>query len=142
MQVFISHAVGDRDLAEELAAELDKAEVRAWNPYRSLFPGDNWALEAGKALESSDIMVVLLTHNAQESPTIAQEVQYALTSGNYRGRVVPVLVNMATYQLGREVPWILLRFDPVRANGYPPDFQDVVERVKKEIAEAECNATA
>jgi hypothetical protein len=48
---------------------------------------------------------------------------------------------METYQLGREIPWILLRFDPVPAMGYPPDFQHVVERIKK-IAEAECNATA
>ena len=142
MQVFMSHAAGDRQLAEDLAAELEKAEIKAWNPYRSLFPGDNWAMEAGKALESSNVMVVLLTHNAQESPTIAQDVQYALTSGNYRGRVVPVLVNMATYHSVAEVRGYSNAFHPVKADGHPPDFHAVVERVKKEVAEAECNATA
>ena len=141
MQVFISHASADRGLAEDLAAELEKGGIKAWDPYRSLFPGDNWALGVGKALEISDVMVVLLTPNAQDSPTIGQEVQYALTSGNYRGRVIPVLVNMATFEAGREIPWILLHFDMVQVAGYPPNFRPVVDRVQ-EISEAEFNATA
>ena len=141
MQVFISHASDDRQLAEDLARELQKSGINVWDAYRSLFPGDNWALEVGKALEASDVMVVLLTQNARESQTIGQEVQYALTSGNYRGRVVPVLVNMATFEAGREVPWILLHFETVQVAGYPPDFRPVVDRVQK-FAEAVFNATA
>jgi len=61
MQVFISHATGDQTLVEELATELQKSGINVWDPYRSLFPGDNWALEIGKALEASEVMVVLLT---------------------------------------------------------------------------------
>ncbi len=141
MEVFISHASADRGLAEELTAELEKAGIKTWNPYRSVMPGDNWPLEVGKALERSDVMVVLLTHHAQESPTVGRDVQYALTSGNYRGRVVPVLVNMPTFEAGREVPWVLLRFETVHVEGYPPNFRPVVDRLQK-IAEAECNATA
>ena len=57
MQVFISHATADRPVAEDLMAEFEKAGIKAWDPYRSLYPGDNWALEIGKALESSDVMV-------------------------------------------------------------------------------------
>lgn len=139
MQVFISHASADRALVEQLAAELEKAGINAWDPYRTVMPGDNWAMEAGKVLEGSQLMIVLLTRNAQDSPSVGHEVQYALTSGNYRGRVLPVLVNMATFEAGREVPWVLLRFESVPVEGYPPNFRAVVERVQK-IAQAECNA--
>lgn len=141
MQVFISHASADRPLAEDLATELQKSGIRVWDAYRSLFPGDNWALETGKALEASDVMVVLLTRNSRESQSIKQDVQYALTSGNYRGRVLPVLVDFVTFQAGKDVPWILLRLNAVHVQGAPPDFRPVVEWVQK-ISEAECNATA
>ena len=141
MQVFISHASGDQPLAEELATELQKSGINVWDAYRSLFPGDNWALETGKALAASDVMVVLLTQNSRGSQTIKQDVQYALTSGNYRGRVLPVLVDFVTFQAGKDVPWILLRLEAVHVQGTPPDFRSVVEWVQK-ISEAECNATA
>jgi hypothetical protein len=141
MQVFISHASSDKTLAEHLAADLQKSGINVWDAYRSLFPGDNWALETGKALESSDAMVVLLTHNSPESQTIKQDVQYALTSGNYRGRVLPVLVDLVTFQAGKDVPWILLRLEAVHVQGNPPDFRPVLEWAQK-ISKAECNATA
>jgi hypothetical protein len=141
MQVFISHASADQPLAEHLASELQKSGINVWDAYRSLFPGDNWALETGKALAASDVMVVLLTRNSHESQTIKQDVQYALTSGNYRGRVLPVLVDFVTFQAGKDVPWILLHLEAVHVQGTPPDFRPVVERVQK-ISEAECNATA
>ncbi len=141
MQVFISHASSDQQLAEKLAEGLRNAGVNVWDAYRSLYPGDNWALEIGKALDLSDVMVVLVTNHAYESRTVGQEVQYALTSGNYRGRVIPVLVNMATFETGHEVPWVLSRFEHVQVEGAPPDFRPVVERVQR-IVGAECNATA
>lgn len=131
MQVFISHAIADTDLAAELTRSLRAAGIQAWNPRDSILPGDNWALEVGKALESSEVMVVVFTKDSHESPTIVQEVQYALTAGRYRGRVVPVLINFVTYQAGKDVPWILLRMDPVELQGPPFDFSAVVERVQK-----------
>jgi hypothetical protein len=140
MQVFISHAWADRDLVEKLTEELRKAGVQVWSPYDSLMPGDNWALETGKALATSDLIVVLFTRHAAESPTVGQEVQYAMTSGNYQGRVVPVLLDYVTFQAGHDVPWVLLRMDPVYVQT-PPDFGPVVKRVQK-LSETGCNATA
>ena len=55
--------------------------------------------------------------------------------------MVPVLVNMETFEAGKEVPWILLRLNLVPVTGYPPAFQPVAERVHQ-IAKAEFNATA
>ncbi|OYV78608.1 MAG: hypothetical protein B7Z73_19535 [Planctomycetia bacterium 21-64-5] len=74
MQVFISHASADRDLADRLSGKLRDAGIDVWDP-SSIFPGDNWALETGNALAQSEVMVVLYTKNAREIATLSQDVQ-------------------------------------------------------------------
>ncbi|HVA50890.1 MAG TPA: toll/interleukin-1 receptor domain-containing protein [Pirellulales bacterium] len=140
MQVFISHASSDRDLADRLSGKLREAGIDVWDP-SSIFPGDNWALETGNALAQSEVMVVLYTKNAREIATLSQDVQYALTQGNYRGRVIPVFIGLSTVEAGKDVPWILLRLNPIWLEGDSPDLVPVVARVRAEI-ESGCNASA
>jgi hypothetical protein len=137
MQVYISHAALDREIAGRLSAELARAGFKVWNADDVILPGDNWALEMGKALESSDVMVVLFSRHASQWPTLRQDVQYAVTSGKYPpDRVVPVLLDFATFDVGKDVPWVLLRLDPVYLESSSPDFTKVVTRVQAAAASA------
>lgn len=140
MQVYISHASADRELVERLATNLREARIDVWDPAK-IFPGDNWALETGRALERSEVMVVLFTKNARGNTTLSQDVQYALTQGNYRGRVVPVFIGYSTAQAGKDVAWILLHLNPIWLEEDSPDLAPVVARVRAEI-ESGCNASA
>ncbi|MFI5380766.1 MAG: toll/interleukin-1 receptor domain-containing protein [Tepidisphaerales bacterium] len=130
MRVFISHAAQDTALAIGLRDELAKAGMAVWNPEDEIYPGDNWAKKTGEALEHSEIMVALVTRHAVESGPLRNDVQFALTSGNYGGRVVPVLVDYPTFTAGTDVPWILLKLDPVLIESAQPDFQAIVGRVR------------
>lgn len=141
MQVFISFAYADRAIAELLMQELQAAGFQVWSAAESILPGDNWALETGKALEQAEILVALFSKHAQDSPHVRQEVQYALTSGNYRGRVIPVLLDYTTFEVGTDVPWVLLRMDPLYLQSSPFDAAQVVERVKR-VAETGFHASA
>jgi hypothetical protein len=141
MQVFISHASADHLLAEELVLALRDARVSVWNPYEVVLPGDNMALAIGRALEQCEVMVVLMTSAANQSPNVRNEVQFALTRGNYRGRVIPVFLDYETFKADGVVPWILMRLDPIYVNGPSPDFSAVASRVLR-ISEAASNATA
>lgn len=141
VQVFISFAYADREIAEQLLAELQAAGFQVWSPANDILPGDNWALETGKALEQAEILVALFSKHAKDSPHVRQEVQYALTSGNYRGRVIPVLLDYTTFEVGTDVPWVLLRMDPLYLRSSPLDVGQVVERVKR-AAEAGFHASA
>lgn len=140
MQVFISHASSDRDLANGLAKNLREVGIDVWDP-SSILPGDNWALETGNALAQSEVMVVLYTKNARQIATLSQDVQFALTQGNYRGRVIPVFVGLPTVKAREDVPWILLRLNPIWIEGEAPDLGSVVTRVQSAI-ESGCNASA
>jgi len=138
MQVFISRSQVDEPLAEQLTSELRKAGLQVWSP-RELFPGDNWRLETGKALEASDVMVALFSRGAHDSE-VARDVQYALTFGKYEGRVIPVLIDFVTFEVGKDVPWVLLRMDPLYIQRSEPDYAEIVRRVQQAAAGSHASA--
>jgi len=126
MQVFISHAAGDADLAERIADQLRDCGLEVWDESRIL-PGDNWGLKLAEALQTSDAMVVLLTKDSAHSPNVSHELGYALGSKEYRGRVIPVIAAPPKDPSEAEIPWVLRRFQMIRLEG---DDRDP-ERLKK-----------
>ena len=107
MQVFLSYAASDKKLAGEVARSLSKLGYHAWMADEALLPGENWSLEIGKALEESGAMVALLSPDSAKSPEQNREIQYALASPKFQGRVVSVLVPPATRIPTTGIPWIL-----------------------------------
>ncbi len=110
MQVFFSYAPADRELAAQLAKRLEKDGYEVWLADNRLYPGDNWSLEIGKALEESDAMVVLLSPESVRTERVRNEIDYALGSLQYKNRLIPVLVRPT-----KDFPWILERFQIIRA---------------------------
>jgi hypothetical protein len=142
MRIFISHAVQDQGLASQLADQLSQAGFVVSNAPQEIAPGDNWAKELGRALEESDVMVALITREALKSEFVQREIQYGLTSKNYEHRLIPFLVGYVTFQAGQDVPWILLKMNPVyleSVQSAPRGFAEVVERIR-DIARQETNA--
>jgi hypothetical protein len=109
MKVFLSYAPSDRKVAKELAAHLEKAGHNVWFADDALFPGQNIALETGKALDRSEAMVVLLSPEALKSGSVQQEIGFALGAPQFRGRLIPVMVKPTD-----DIPWILKKFPSVR----------------------------
>jgi hypothetical protein len=143
MRVFISYANKDRELAAKLAEQLSQAGFEVWNPAEEIAPGDNWAKKIGEALDGSDVMVVLVTRGSLESDSLRGDIQYGLTSKKFEHRVVPVLVGYVTFNAGEDVPWILLRMNPVyigsMSNAFAPEAFDAVIRRVQAIAGQETN---
>jgi hypothetical protein len=114
MNIFVSYAFRDSAFAVSLAEELVRQGHRAWVAHRNLLPGDNWALETGKALEASDAMIVLLSPDSAGSEAQRHEIDYALSSNQYAKRVFPVFIGPT-----KDYPWILDRFVVIHANNSP-----------------------
>lgn len=112
--VFISHAHADKKLARGLAEELRRAHFEPWLAEESLEPGDNWAKTLGRALETSDSIVVLVSKNSLRSPAARHEWDFAISSARHAGRVLPVLTPGTSIE---SVPWILKHIRHVRAAG-------------------------
>ena len=101
-RVFLSYAKRDDKLAQALRAALEKGGFEVWDAASRLTPGDNWALERGKALEGATAMVVLLSPAALVSDHVQREIDYALGEPRFKGRLIPVVVRPV-----KEMPWIL-----------------------------------
>jgi hypothetical protein len=114
MEIFISYARPDKDFALSLAKQLTGQGHRVWVDALALLPGDNWPLEIGKALQDCDTMVVLLSPNSATSEEQRHEIDFALSSDQYAGRVIPVFVRPT-----KAYPWILDKFTSVQANNNP-----------------------
>ena len=129
MRVFISHSSKDTSVARQPARRLSEAGLRVWLPEDEILPGDNWAKKVGQALEGSDLMVVLVTPHAFESEWLKEEIQYALTAGQYKGRLIPVFSGSQT-ETSSDVPWILRKLNPVQIGGSEDDWQQVIDKVR------------
>jgi len=109
MKVFLSYAESDREIAKDLALRLEEAGNDVWFADDELFPGDNWALEVGEALNECEAMMVLLSPQAMKSDWVRHEIEFALGALQYRGRLIPVLVKPTS-----DIPWIFKKFPTVR----------------------------
>ena len=128
MKVFLSYARKDTELANELGERLAKGGFQVWNSHQQVVPGENWAKEIGKALDDSDLMVILLTPKAMESDWLRHEIEFAIGSKKYEGRLFTVFVG-AGLEAGKDLPWILLKL-PHRQVESPKGFAAVVKDIR------------
>lgn len=125
MKVFLSHVPEDGELARCLNAELRRAGHEVWDSEQELVPGDNYALKTGQALREATALVVLLSPEAVRSEQVRREIDFALTSPRYEGRLLPVLV-----QPTEQVPWILRKLGLIRAESPDEAARQVAERLQ------------
>ena len=111
MNVFISHATADKDVAEGLASELKEHGLSVTHPDADAAPDYNVALRVGKALERADAIVVLLSPKAVKSEQVRGEIEYAVTSPRFQGRLVPVMIKKTG-----GAPWILHELNMLAAS--------------------------
>jgi hypothetical protein len=135
MKLFLSHARKDADLARQLADRLTRAGFSLWIPEEEIAPGDNWAKKTGKALDDSELMVFLLTPGALDSDRLQQDIEFALFSRKFEGRVFTVFVG-PTLEAGKDIPWILLKL-PHRQVESGGNFGEVVKEIQFQCAVAD-----
>lgn len=135
MQVFISYARADSAFAWQLFEDLSKYDLALWMDVRSIPKGANWDSEVQRGLDSSDLMLVLLSPNSVNSQNVADEWSYFIEKNK---PVLPLLI------VPTEVPFRLSRRQRIdfttdyevgfrellRAIGSPPRLDsDSTERI-------------
>jgi hypothetical protein len=134
MNVFLSHARKDSALARQLANRLTRAGFKVWIADEQIVPGENWAKKIGKALDAAGLMVVLLTPRALESDAVRQDIEFALSSRKFEGRVFSVFVG-STLEAGKDMPWILLKLPHAQVES-AKDFPELVKQIQNLSADS------
>lgn len=110
MQVYLSHADADQDLASAIGKVLTEEGLRVWDAGIEVFPGDNYAEVIAKGLKGSSAMVVLFTPKAIETSLVLKDVDFAIGCQRFAHRLIPVLARDPDDRLLDQIPWILKRF--------------------------------
>lgn len=143
MQVFISYARKDAKWATKIAAWLSRAKVSYFLDQDELYPGDNWQLKIGQALEASQGMVVLVSPDYVSSDFARAELEFALGQPQFEWRVFPVLIRPTPK---RKIPWIFNQFQMLDATHDPEQAEEqlvsMVRKKAKLLKKAEAAAHA
>jgi putative hydrolase of the HAD superfamily len=131
MNVFVSYSHADEKLAQELRSHLVKEGFSVANPGNDLTPGENYHLKLGKELQTADAMVVLISPESLGSASVSAEIDYALSSPQFRDRLISVLVKPT-----QEVPWILRKLQLLRAT------KDDAETARRVVAALQTSPVA
>ena len=136
MKVFLSHARKDGELARALGAALKHEGFSVWDDELEITPGENWARKVAKALDNSDLMVILLTPGAMGSDSVRQNIEFAISNQKYAHRFFSILVGQRM-PAGKNVPWILLKLPHARitsADELPRAVSDIQNLMGKSHA--------
>ena len=82
--VFISHAHKDNSIAVAICGKLESAGLKCWTAARDISAREDWTEATRKAIESSRVMVVVLSENANAAPHIRREIAHA----SYMRRII------------------------------------------------------
>jgi len=81
--VFLSHSVKDKTVAEAIVTRLESESVTCWIAPRDVVPGADWGESIVDAIECSRIMILLFSQSANASAQIKREVERAVNKGVY-----------------------------------------------------------
>jgi hypothetical protein len=79
--IFISYATNDKPIADAACVALEANGVRCWVAPRDIVPGMDWGEAIVNAINECQIMVLVFSSVANESPQIKREVERAAHRG-------------------------------------------------------------
>lgn len=124
VRAFLSYSREDSNWARQFVKHLKRPGLEVWFDESELLPGDNWAARNGSALESADSLLVLISPASAVSAQLRSEVQFALGSERFEGRVIPVIVEPTP-----EMPWILNTSTFASVSGTPAEAAAQVAKI-------------
>jgi hypothetical protein len=119
-KTFLSYSRANKDFAIRLAKELKSEGFAIWLDQLDIPLGARWDVEVERALEESEIFMIIMTPASTSSENVRDEIGYAIDNGK---RFLPVLLENCT------VPLRLRRFQYVDFTN--KNFDDGVESAKE-----------
>lgn len=100
MQIFISYSRRDQEFVRRLAQALAGAGFDVWMDIEDIEVGSKWSTAIQRGLDTSDLMLVVLSPASMASSNVEDEFTYYL---DHKKPIIPVMYEPAKlhFQLGR-----------------------------------------
>jgi TolB-like protein len=76
--VFISHSVKDKAVADAVCARLEAANIPCWIAPRDVSPGTDWTASIVDAITQCRVFVLIFSNNANRSADVQRELRLAV----------------------------------------------------------------
>lgn len=132
MYVFISHSSSDAKVAKELCGLLEENGHKCFLAPRDIRSGYQYAEEIMNGIERSDVMLLLMSNTANQSPHVLREVERAVS------KHIPLVVyKLEAVDLSKSMEYFLMSHQWVSAEIGAPHAQvvDCINRYEGEQAE-------
>lgn len=91
--VFLSHSTKDVEAANRLCSLLEERGLSCWIAPRDVRPGSSYGEEIVRGIEEADVLVLILSENANGSRAVANEVERAFS---HKKTIIPVRIAPVT----------------------------------------------
>lgn len=129
MRIFLSHSSADSSLAEKICSDLEKDGYSCFIAPRDIRSGHEYAEELVDGIDSCDMMLLLLSKQANESPHVLREIERAVSKNKaiivYKLEEVTLSKSMEYFLMTHQ--WLDLK--PGK------NHQEVIDAIKQYSAE-------
>jgi hypothetical protein len=128
--LFLSYKHEDAALTLRLTHALKQAGVPVWLDRFEIFPGDNWFNKVKLGLAEKDVIGVVVSKLALESPFIRQELKAAVDLKGVNLKILPILIEDV------ELPDFLVQYpciDLRQEQNYNAAFQSIAIQLRQGI---------
>jgi len=131
--VFLSYPRKDRQLAERLFCDLERAGFNMWMDDVALEPGTpNWETNIRKAINESYAVVLVCTPNTVASTFVNAELQLAQTHDRL---IIPAWVNGSTWVECIPMAFVNYQFVDCQDDRYQSGVRKLIDQLRKHISE-------
>ena len=89
-QVFISYSSADKAIADAVCIALERAGLSCWIAPRNIDPGADFPTAIVDAVNSTCVLILILTERSADSPHVLSEVGHAF---NAKKRIIPFRIS-------------------------------------------------
>ena len=124
MNIFISHSSVNAGLAQKLCKDIEDEGHKCFIAPRDIRLGHEYASEIVIGIDSSDVMVLLLSKEANESPHILREVERAVSKS-----IPIILYKLEEVELSKSMEYFLMTHQWINAS--EAGFAEIVKSINE-----------
>ena len=123
MYIFISHSSKDFEIAEKVCDYLEKNGHKCFLAPRDIRSGQVYAQELVEAIDCSDVMLVLLSKAANESPHVLREIERAVSK-----KIAILVYRLEEVELSKSLEYFLMTHQWISAREKDP-YKDILKSI-------------
>ncbi len=129
--VFVSYASDDRDVANAVLAYLERHAIKCWIAPRDVTPGALYADEIIRSINTSKVLLLVLSENAAASPHVGKEIERASSK---RRSIIALRTDAAPLTTALEYFLSESQWVDLRADGREVAFARLLSAIRHKLS--------